>query len=772
MTSIFPSNFVRGLVMVACVATFTQTPIALAQQTETKSIQLSAQPLNEALIQIGRRFGVVVVAPDVLTAGMTATELSGTMTAEKAIETLLQGLGLTIERTRDGAFVIVEKRLSEKLSIEEVTITAYGRQHNESLKDIPQSISIIDRESFEIGLFNSVGDAMRIVPNATRAGSSLDMFADDYLVRGFDAEQSTNGLGFTQTDHPTDLVNVERIEILKGPASVLYGQMEPGGTINVVTKQPLADFQAEIGLEYGSYHQQRSTLDVTGPLSDNIRARLNIAYQEGDAPVDFLEGRRLFIAPNITMDLSDKTSITVEGSYSSNEWTALHGGAPAEGAIISNPNGDYDKSFNPAWKDSKTERDSQNINIRLTHAVTDDINARISYTYLRNEADWLEHAPFGLDDSDLRTLDRIAFVGNDTYKKDHDLILDLSGEMTVGSTIHKFIAGINYRESEVYRPTQVHFIDSVDLYNPQYGASDLSGAGLARDRTLYQDDDLLSVFVQDRITVTDGWHLLAGLRYTDSDQSQETVNHLNNNSTVKDTLKQSDWVTQLGAVYDLTEATSLYVSRSDSFVPQQGTTSGKKPLAAEESTQYEMGIRFDIGNLQASASAFVITKDNIAIEDPLNDDFEVAKGSARSKGLELSVGGYVNMNWYLNAAYGYTDTEILKSDDAELEGNEFSNIPSHTAALQTRYTLESIEGLSIGGTVSYTGDRFGNDENGFTLPSHTRVDLAAYYTVSDALQVSLLINNALDEEVFSPGSFSGVVREPERTYQARVNYSF
>jgi len=651
------------------------------------------------------------------------------------------------------------------------TVTVYGRQQNDTLATIPQTVSVYGPESFDIGSSDTVGDILSLVPTATRAGSSLDMFADDYLFRGFNAEQSTNGLGFTQTDHPTDLANVERIEILKGPASVLYGQMEPGGTINVVTKQPLPDFQGEVGLESGSYGRKRTALDVTGPLSDRVRARLNLAYQDSDSSIDYLENQRLFVAPNITMDLSDKTNLTIEGSYSSNEWTAINGGTPLEGAILSNPNGDYDKSFNPGWKDSFTERDSQNVNVRLTHAITDKIDARASYTYLRNEADWQEYAPFGLDDTDYRTLSRIIFAGTDTYKKDHNVILDLSGEIDTGALTHTFTTGIDYRTGDLFRPTQIYFIDAIDLYTPQYSAAELSEDNLARDRTLLQDDDVAALFFQDRITIAERWHLLGGLRYIDSRQSQETVNNFSGSSS-EDEIEQTDWTTQFGVVYDLGETTSLYASRSESFVPQQGTTSGARPLEAEESTQYETGFRFAVGGLRVNASGFVITKENIAIEDPLDDDFEVAAGEARSKGVELSVNGYVNSNWYLAAAYGYTDTEILRSDDPELEGNQFANTPNHTVSLQSRYHVSSVRGLSVGGTVTYLDNRFGDDENSFELPSYTRADLAAYYAISDVLQVDLLVDNLFDEEIFSPGSFDGVVREPERTYLARMKYTF
>ncbi len=651
------------------------------------------------------------------------------------------------------------------------SITVYGRQQDDSVANIPQSVSVYSEESFDITSADTVGDILRLVPNAIPTSSSHDMFADDFLMRGFNAEQSTNGLGFTRTDHPTDMANVERIEILKGPASVLYGQMEPGGTINVVTKQPLPYFYAAAGLELGSNNQARSTLDVTGPLSENIRARLNLAYQESDSFIDHLDSQRLFIAPNVTIDLSNKTNLTVEGSYTNNDWTGTHGGAPLEGSILENPNGDYAKSFNPSWKDGYTERDSQNTNVRLTHKLTEKVNARASYTYNRNEADWQEYAPWGLDDSDYRTLERIIFAGTDTYKTDQNLILDLNGEIDTGSITHKFIAGIDYRKGKLYRPTQIYSVDSIDLYNPQYSAVDLENSTQLRDRTTHQDDDVTAIFLQDRVTLADRWHLMAGLRYIDSDQTQTTVNNTSGSSST-DSISQSDWTSQLGVIFDINEDTSVYANRSESFVPQQGKTSGQKPLEAEEGTQYEVGMRFMVGKLQANVAGFVITKDNMAIEDPLDDDFEVAKGKARSKGIELSLSGYVDPNLYLMAAYGYTDTEILRSDDEEIEGKRFANVPLHTASLQTRYYISDVPGLSVGGTLTYSGDRYGDDENSFELSSHTRTDLTASYAINDALQADLLVNNVFDEEIFSPGSFDGVVREAERTYSARLKYTF
>jgi len=756
----------KALLLLGLLTPLSLIQPALAQTQAPQTINLPAQPLDQAVIDLARRTGLAIGGDASLLNGKQAPALSGDYTPEQALRALLAGSGVTAVRV-DSGYRLEAAPETDGNTLEAVSV--YGRQKNDTVEAIPQSVSVYNRENFALAQADTVGDVVRLTPSANRAGSGRDMFADDFLIRGFNAEESVNGLGFRQTDHPTDLANVERLEILKGPASVLYGQMEPGGTINVVTKQPLDYYQAEMGAEYGSYDYHRTTLDVTGPLNDRVRARLNLAHQDSNASMDYWGYERLFVAPNVTVDLTDTTNLTVEGSYSANEWTALPGGAPAEGAIEPNPNGHYSDDFNTAWKDATTERDSLYLNTRLVQAITDTIDARLSYAYTRNDQTFQEYAPFGLG-ADFRTLDRIIFASDDAQQTDHEVILDLSGEATLAGMAHRFIAGVNYRESDSTRPTQVFLVDPIDLYEPVYGPMDPSTK--ARDRGFTQTDRLLAGFVQDRVSFADKWTLLAGLRYTDAEQSQKTTDFMAGDTVTRAELGETAWTTQLGLVYDLTDSTSLYTSRNEAFVPQQGTTSGRQPLDAEESVQYEAGVRVTAGRLNINAAGFIIEKDNMAISDPLNAGFEVAQGRARSQGAELTVDGYATSNLYLSAGYGYTDTEVLRTDDQTLEGNRFVNVPLHTAALQSRYYLNAVTGLSLGGTVAYVDERPANADNSITLPAYTRVDLGAYYAVTDALQLDLLLNNVTDEEIFSPGSFDGVIREEGRSYLARVKYLF
>lgn len=214
---------------------------------------------------------------------------------------------------------------------------------------------------------------------------------------------------------------------------------------------------------------------------------------------------------------------------------------PAQGAFEPNPNGDYSDDFNIAWKDASTERDSVYLNARLTQALTDTIDARLSYAYTRNSAEWKEYGPLGLA-ADFRTLNRLVFASDDAKQTDHEVILDLSGETTLAGQTHRFIAGVNFRESDSTRPTQFYLVTPIDLYDPVYGPMDLSTK--ARDRGFIQTDRILAGFVQDRITIAEKWTLLAGLRYTDAEQSQKTTDFMAGDAITRAELGETAWTTQ------------------------------------------------------------------------------------------------------------------------------------------------------------------------------------------------------------------------------------
>jgi iron complex outermembrane receptor protein len=659
--------------------------------------------------------------------------------------------------------------INRNSDIEEISV--YGRLPGDAIKDIPQSVAVIDQEVLAISPVTTVGDVIRFIPTAMRNGSTLNSFGDTYLVRGFNTSQTINGLGFNRVSHARDIANVDHIEVLKGPSAVLYGQMEPGAVINVVTKQALDEFKADVGVELGSYNNQRYTADITGPITDSIRGRLNIAYQDSESFIDFWDLEHVFIAPNLSIDITEKTNLVIEGTYSKNNWGSFQNGRPAEGAFLPNPNGKYPQSFNPDEENiGFTHRNSADINFRLTHEIADDLLFRASYTRTRNDADFKEVFVAGLED-DFRTIDRAYFVGKDAYENDNSFLVDLTGKVTTGSFVHKFIAGINYRDSDSARPARFVFVDQLDMYNPVYGQISSVDPVLPQS---YADFKTTEAFIQDRIAITDKFNVSLGARYTDARQDTRFISIADVESL--DKLDETNWTTQIGLLYDFSKSFSIYANRSESFVPQFGTSSGGSPFPAEESTQYEIGTRFDVGDsgLQANAAIFIINKDNLVTSDPQNPGFNATLGEVESKGFESSIGGHIAPNWLLNVAYGFTDTEILQNFDG-LKGNSLRNVPKNTISLQTRYDITAglLKGLGLGGTVEYVENRYGDDENSFKLPGYTRIDLGAYYSLNDKTTIDVLLNNITDEDIYVEGYTTlRVIQEPGRTFLVRLKYNF
>lgn len=796
--------------------------VATAHAQAAKDITIPAGELNAALETLVEQTGVQLLYDLKKVEGLRTSGVAGAKSAEAAVIALLKGTPLTTKKDASGAILIAAPedvsatKIGQKDSqasamrlarvesdaatddqgtveaakptsdvpapsaqskdsdaLEEISV--YGRRPDDTVRDIPQSIAVFNQEVMAITPTVTVGDMIRFVPTASRNGSTLNAFGDNYIIRGFDASQTVNGLGFNRVAHARDTAGVERIEVLKGPASVLYGQMQPGAVINVVTKQPLDHFQSEIGLEYGRYDDRRYTVDVTGPISQRVKARLNLAYRDAETFVDFWDLDHLYVAPNVTVDLTSATTLTLEGAYSTNTWGSFQNGTPAQGMFLPNPNGKYRRSFNPDEPDiGSTDRNSIDANVRLVHELSDSARIRASYTYTRNEGDFTEMFVASAQptfSSDFRTLSRRYYYSRGAHENDDNYLLDLVGEVRTGSLVHKYLLGINYRSFDSSRPALFVTTTTLDLFNPVYGTVAPSDPALP---DFFQNFDSKGYFFQDRVQIGERLHLLAGFRYTDSHQDTESIS-LAGVSFVN-ALDENKWTSQFGALYDVTDTFSVYANRAESFVPQFGTTSGGTPFQSEQGLQYELGTRFDVGNtgLLANAAAFVITKENMRTADPNNPGFSAALGEVEARGVEVSLHGHVTPNWFLGLGYGYTDTEITRNYDG-LQGNALRNAPKSTVSAQTRYDIQSgaLRGLGFGGTLEHVDSRYGNDANTFELPKHTRIDLALFYSLSERTQVDLLVNNVLNEDIYAEGfNIYRVIPEPRRTFLARFKMRF
>lgn len=637
-------------------------------------------------------------------------------------------------------------------------IVVYGRARDETTLDVPQSVDLFNAEMLEAIGSDRVGDALRFVPGASSDGSKLDAFGDNYLIRGFGADQTVNGIGVNQLNHSRDAVSVDRIEVLKGPASVLYGQLQPGAVVNVVTKQPEREFGAEVGLEAGRYDFYRGTLDVTGPLSSagGARFRLTAAYEDSDAFVDFWGKKHVFVSPVLVFDAGEHTTVTLEALYSKDDWSAFFNGVPAEGTVLPNPNGRLPKSralADPSW--DGTVRENTDVNIRLEHAFSDSVAYRGSVSWTSGPEDYEEiFGVLGWDESESasfaenrRNLLRALLATDsdaDTYFTHHDVSVGFS----TGRFEHELVVGADWRKTDEQSHDVASLVASLDLFAPVYSLNQRPPILFELyDNSSERTVESYGVFLQDRIALTEKLRFIGALRYSEVDQRLDFTPAGESTETTDQTTDK--WTSQLGLLYSLNDRTSIFASRTTSFMPVLGTVFGGRPLDPETGTQYELGVKAAFDRLSLTVAAFDVTRADVAVADRDNPGFNLSIGEQTARGIEVSIDTRITDAWRLYAGYAYTDTEVTE-DTEGTKGNTLRNVPKNTFALITQYDLESVlPGFSLGANLNFVDARPGDIENSFELPSHWQLDLNAAYRYSDRVSIRFQLDNATDEDVYT-----------------------
>lgn len=639
------------------------------------------------------------------------------------------------------------------------SITVFGRGREDSLREVPQTAQVFDTGFLDDVAAVDITDIVRFLPSASTQYSQIGWLADAYFVRGFGITQVINGARLNTANFPLDSQFMERIEVLMGPASVLYGSMQPGAVINVVTKTPREEFHLEAAAELGSFDHQRFTLDVGGPITDSVSVRLNAVYQDRESFLDFWEEEKLTIAPAIEWALSSDTTLNILGIYAKTDQPAGgYLGGPAAGLLTENPNGDYPRSFyvqSPDEEGVGRTRETANIEVTLRHRFTDSLSARAVFSYTHVERD--DQSIIGLLQDDFRTLNRLQ-IGNVSDGDDYSGYVDLAGEFVTGPITHQVSVGGEYFTTK-FNNLQTRFIvNPIDLYAPVYGAV-LELDNRIRFLPSEIDDKTVGVFIQDRMSVGDRVHLIAGLRYAKI-TSENTGNKVS----------QSDVPTMFGIVADVTDAISVFGNRSESFIPRSGTTADNTVFAPESSVQYEGGVKFGMGGLSGTVSLFRVKKPDVLTPDLDNPGFQVPLGSVTTKGFEASVSGEPLPGLTVYAAYAYMTSNVV-SNDPSLDGTDLRYAPENTFSFTGRYDIGSgpFEGVGLTAALQFTDDRFLGAGNALEVPSFVRIDLGINYSVTDHVELGILANNVTNADIFSGfGSTNNVDINPPRTFLARV----
>ncbi|NMG06754.1 TonB-dependent receptor [Brasilonema sp. UFV-L1] len=626
------------------------------------------------------------------------------------------------------------------------SVSTTGTKTDTPQRDIPQSIQVVPQQVLEDQQVRNLGEALRNVPGLARGANSASrgQFATP-KIRGFDANDNIfrDGLRDPTTGYVVpDVAGIERIEVLKGPGSVLYGQGSLGGVINLVTKKPLSDPYYSVEASVGSFNFYRGAFDFSGPLNDSktLLYRLNFAAQTTESFLDFYDEQKYFVAPVLSWQISDRTQLTFQAEYVNRPKDYGQQGIPAVGSVLPNRNGKVPRDRNTAEPDSTDDQRSFRVGYDLEHRFSDHWQFRnaFSASWLRRDRNYVFST--ALAAADNLTLSRIYQLGGDDQRF-FNLDTYIVGKFATGSIQHQLVTGFNLTRSESDLKITTGRAASLDVFNPVYGKQ--LGAVTSRgDNT--SSTDTLGIYVQDQVTLASNLKLLLGLRFDTLNQTNE--DRLNN---TKQAQSDDAFSPRVGLVYQPIEPISLYANYSRSFTPNTGTAFNGSSFQPERGTSYEVGIKGDISNtLSATLAFYDLTRSNVLTEDPVNEGFSIQTGEQRSKGVELSIAGEILPGWNVIAGYAYTDTEITK-DNTYAVGNLLNNVPKHSFNLWTSYEIQSgrFKGLGFGTGVFYVGERQGDLNNTFTLPSYFLTEVAIFYK-QDRFRASVNFKNLFDVDYF------------------------
>jgi iron complex outermembrane receptor protein len=766
-----------------------------AGQVQLAAFEIAAGPLPLALTAFGRQSGYQVSFDPQGFASLQAARVSGTMSPDEALRRMLAGTGVTFRYTEARSIVLDPPpqgrgaAVLPTLSVEGTRRpeTAYGpvegyvatraasaSKTDTPLIELPQSVSVVTRDEMEVRAVTSVADALSYTPGVRSGllGDANGYGGDSTAVRGFGGNGTSGpsfneyidgmklqGSGYVRSG--MDPYFFERVEVLKGPASVLYGQAIPGGLINMVSKRPTATPQGEVELQYGSFDRKQGHFDVSNSLDAErtLSYRFSGVILDTSTQTDFSDRKRVAVAPAFTWAPSVDTTLTLLTRYQHDDFDGSPlNWMPSRGTVRDNPNGQISRSLYAGDTSyDKWDRYYYSAGYLFEHVLSDAFTFRQNFAYNRNDLD-NQNIYITTLQANGRYANRQAF-GMTEHSKDYTLDNQLQATFTTGPLKHTLLTGL---DAQVFRNSTDRVVGTptaLDLYNPGYGNSPGTLTVNARSKT---DADQQGFYLQDQIQ-WDRWHLLLGLRRDWAES--ETLNQVSGART-----PQSDRADtkRVGLLHAFPNGISPYVSYTESFEPTVATLLLGGGLAQpSEGAQWETGIKYQPPGSRSmiTASVYELTRSNVTTPSGVTG-YSLQNGEVQSRGFELEAKVAPMTGLNVIAGYAYTDAEITSTRNTattitgatvSMQGKTPTRAPVHTASAWADYTLQSgpMRGFGFGAGVRYVGTAEGDDANSFEVPAFALFDAGLFYDLGNlrpdfsGWQASLNASNLLDKDYIS-----------------------
>jgi len=623
--------------------------------------------------------------------------------------------------------------------------------------DAPMSYTRIDQELLQKRQADSVNAALRYEPGVTTESRGTVSIFDEYNIRGFKTYSNFyDGLrlpydGAWNLMPQVDIYATEAVEVLKGPASSLYGYAAPGGMVNQVAKSPKNTQASEMQLRLGNQNLKEVAIDTTGPLTDTLNYRLVALKRKKDGQMQTTEEERTLINPSLEWQATDDVSVLANLFYQDDPEMVPSTPLPAVGTVY---NASYGKLDSDAYAGDKWSRFSKEVfmpSVTVNWDINDQLTFKHVTRYTDAEAQQRNIYNRGFVEGSDTTLNRVAYTTDETmnnWTTDNQLAYQLK----TANTSHNLLFGVEYQETDsnaTYYDAGPAGTPNLDLSSPDF--SQINADNLPLDIYRQKQDieqSQLGLYVQDEMQWQD-LTVVAGLRHDNFDSSTEQTEAskgaVYSDKTISNDASETSG--RLAAIYDFDNGLSPYVSYSQSFQPVVGsnfiTNEPFKPTTAD---QLEAGIKYLSSDraTQGTLAVFDITQKNVIVTNPSNSQQKVQTGEITSKGVEIS-GSHMLNDWVdIAASYSYTDAEITEDEfNPDVVGNTPAQIAKHKATLWADYY--ATDKLTLNAGVRYEGGMQVDKQNSDELPSVTLVDIGGNYQINPMLAVGASINNLFDK---------------------------
>ena len=771
----------------------------LSTQALAETYQLPSASLASTLNRIAADAGIVISIDPALTAGKTAPAVQGDLTPLQALSQALQGSNLRLVQNGTDSYSLAPVA-DEVMNLPDVNIdgsrnyetawgpttgmvatrTAAGTRTDTAINEIPRSISVITREQLDSRPTLNLNDSLRYTAGVMSSGYGSDSRADWLKVRGFVPTQFLDGLPLPVGSFANPKIepwNLERIAVLRGPASSVYGQTPPGGLLDMVSRRPREEQANEVELQAGSNEHKQINFDSTGKIDDEgqFLYRVSGTVRDSNTPIDHIPDKRYNIAPSLTWNINEDTRLTFLSQYTRDDTGITGQFLPLQGTKIDSPFGDISHHKNlgePDW--DFYDRTYYALGYSFEHRFNDVWQFRQNLRYTKSDLEFqaVNVATFNSIDANGNVNRESGIVDEDIsqFAVDNNFQADFS----TGELDHTLLLGLDHQRANTnYRWLYGMGVPPINVNNPIYGA-DMSGVTYFTMQDFNQKTYQTGLYIQDQIAL-DNWRLTLGGR----EDWVHTGTEFFNKNDATNTQRDAAFSGNVGLSYLFDNGITPYFSYAESFQPAMGANvDSTVSFEPTEGRQYEVGIKYQPPGTDAmlTAAVYDLNQTNVSVTE---GSVTRQIGELEIRGLELEAIADVTENLKLVASYSYTDSEIQKGPD---KGNRMAQVPRNQATAWADYTWHSgaLDGFGVAAGVRYVGDSYGNTANTWLghTGSYTVYDASVHYDLgrldSSLRGVSVAVDakNVFNKEYLSTCDGYWCYYGDERTVVGSVNYKF